>query len=182
LTRTLRQGWDTTSAGQSAVFVFAFRPSVRRRIFAAKSARAHTELIRVVSEGDFVDYSRFIPIEPSKHRARLAFAALGWRFTMFSGTWLPACRSRRFWWVFCNLTEEDIRVLLTDKGSSYRSTQFRATCLEMQLKHRRTKPYTPRTNGNAERFIQTALREWPMPNTGPTRAERCPPQTMERLL
>jgi transposase InsO family protein len=53
-----------------------------------------------------------------------------------------------------------IRALLTDNGSSYRSGKFRNACQNMQLKHRRTRPYTPRTNGKAERFIQTALREW----------------------
>ena len=53
-----------------------------------------------------------------------------------------------------------VRALLTDNGSSYRSTRFRLACQAMQIKHHRTKPYTPRTNGNAERFIQTALREW----------------------
>jgi len=53
-----------------------------------------------------------------------------------------------------------IKALLTDNGSSYRSSQFRQACLDRQLKHRRTRPYTPRTNGKAERFIQTALREW----------------------
>jgi transposase InsO family protein len=53
-----------------------------------------------------------------------------------------------------------VRALLTDNGSSYRSRQFRQACIQMQIKHRRTRPYTPRTNGKAERFIQTALREW----------------------
>jgi transposase InsO family protein len=53
-----------------------------------------------------------------------------------------------------------VRALLTDNGSAYRSHRFRAACAEMQLKHSRTRPYTPRTNGKAERFIQTALREW----------------------
>jgi transposase InsO family protein len=53
-----------------------------------------------------------------------------------------------------------IRALLTDNGASYRSLKFRQTCLQMAIKHARTKPYTPRTNGKAERFIQTAMREW----------------------
>ena len=53
-----------------------------------------------------------------------------------------------------------VRALLTDNGSSYRSAQFRQACQNMQIKHHRTRPYTPRTNGKAERFIQTALREW----------------------
>jgi transposase InsO family protein len=53
-----------------------------------------------------------------------------------------------------------IREVLTDNGVSYRSKIFAATCSELGLKHRRTRPYTPRTNGKAERFIQSALREW----------------------
>lgn len=50
--------------------------------------------------------------------------------------------------------------LLTDNGSAYRSKVFAKTCAELGLKHKFTRPYTPRTNGKAERFIQTALREW----------------------
>ncbi len=53
-----------------------------------------------------------------------------------------------------------IKTLLTDNGASYRSKQFRQACHKMQIGHHRTRPYTPRTNGKAERFIQTALREW----------------------
>jgi transposase InsO family protein len=53
-----------------------------------------------------------------------------------------------------------VRALLTDNGSSYRSQQFRMACQQLDISHRRTRPYTPRTNGKAERFIQTALREW----------------------
>ena len=53
-----------------------------------------------------------------------------------------------------------IREVLTDNGSGYRSRDFARTCHALGLKHRFTRPYTPRTNGKAERFIQTALREW----------------------
>src|SRR6266478_5323594 len=53
-----------------------------------------------------------------------------------------------------------IRALLTDNGSCYRAHQFRHACAQLSLRHRFTRPYTPRTNGKAERFIQTALREW----------------------
>jgi transposase InsO family protein len=53
-----------------------------------------------------------------------------------------------------------VRRILTDNGSGYISRSFRATCRGLQVVHRRTRPYTPRTNGKAERFIQTALREW----------------------
>jgi transposase InsO family protein len=49
---------------------------------------------------------------------------------------------------------------MTDNGSCYRSFAFRRACKLLRLRHVRTKPYTPRTNGKAERFIQTSLREW----------------------
>ena len=52
------------------------------------------------------------------------------------------------------------RAVLTDNGPAYRSHAFAAACRALGLKHRFTRPYTPRTNGKAERFIQTALREW----------------------
>lgn len=50
--------------------------------------------------------------------------------------------------------------VLSDNGGGYRSRVFRATCEQLGVRHRRTRPYTPRTNGKAERFIQTLLREW----------------------
>jgi transposase InsO family protein len=50
--------------------------------------------------------------------------------------------------------------VMTDNGSCYRSKLFRDACRDLGLRHIRTKPYTPKTNGKAERFIQTALREW----------------------
>jgi transposase InsO family protein len=52
------------------------------------------------------------------------------------------------------------KAILTDNGPAYRSRSMAAACGELGLKHRFTRPYTPRTNGKAERFIQTALREW----------------------
>ena len=50
--------------------------------------------------------------------------------------------------------------IMTDNGSCYRSKAFAQACQQLGLKHIRTRPYTPQTNGKAERFIQTALREW----------------------
>lgn len=50
--------------------------------------------------------------------------------------------------------------VMTDNGSCYRSRLWAKTCRELGIKHIRTKPYTPQTNGKAERFIQTAIREW----------------------
>jgi len=53
-----------------------------------------------------------------------------------------------------------IQRVMTDNGSCYRSRAFAKACKKLGLKHIRTKPYTPKTNGKAERFIQTSLREW----------------------
>ena len=50
--------------------------------------------------------------------------------------------------------------IMTDNGACYTSMAFAKVCKQLGIKHLRTKPYTPKTNGKAERFIQTALREW----------------------
>ena len=50
--------------------------------------------------------------------------------------------------------------VMSDNGSCYLSHAFRAFCRATGLAHLRTKPYTPRTNGKAERMVQTLLREW----------------------
>ena len=50
--------------------------------------------------------------------------------------------------------------IMSDNGSCYRSHLFRAATQRHRLRHLFTRPYTPRTNGKAERFIQTSLREW----------------------
>jgi len=50
--------------------------------------------------------------------------------------------------------------VMTDNGTGYRSKVFVQACLELSIKHVRTRPYTPKTNGKAERFVQTSLREW----------------------
>lgn len=50
--------------------------------------------------------------------------------------------------------------VMSDNGSCYKAKEFAKACKSLKLKHIRTKPYTPKTNGKAERFIQTALREW----------------------
>jgi transposase InsO family protein len=67
--------------------------------------------------------------------------------------------------------------VMTDNGSCYKAFAFRDACRDLGIKHIRTKPYTPRTNGKAERFIQTALREWAYAQAYPSserRAEQLP--------
>ena len=53
-----------------------------------------------------------------------------------------------------------IRAVLTDNGPAFRSKAFQRCCARLGLKHRFTRAYRPQTNGKAERFIQSALREW----------------------
>jgi transposase InsO family protein len=53
-----------------------------------------------------------------------------------------------------------VKRLLTDNGNAFRSKDFAQACAELNIKHRFTRPYRPQTNGKAERFIQSALREW----------------------
>ena len=62
--------------------------------------------------------------------------------------------------------------VMTDNGSCYRSRDFRGACRRLGLRHIRTRPYTPRTNGKAERFIQTALREWAYAHAYPNSERR----------
>jgi transposase InsO family protein len=62
--------------------------------------------------------------------------------------------------------------VMTDNGSCYRSKDFRKACNDLGLRHIRTRPYTPKTNGKAERFIQTALREWAYAQAYPTSDRR----------
>jgi transposase InsO family protein len=65
-----------------------------------------------------------------------------------------------------------VRRVLTDNGSCYRHWLFRRLLHAQRVKHRFTRPYTPRTNGKAERFIQTALREWAYARTYQNSLER----------
>ena len=62
--------------------------------------------------------------------------------------------------------------VMTDNGACYKSHAFRDACAELGLKHIRTKPYTPKTNGKAERFIQTSLREWAYAKAYPSSDDR----------
>jgi transposase InsO family protein len=62
--------------------------------------------------------------------------------------------------------------VMTDNGSCYKAFAFRDACRDLGLKHIRTKPYTPQTNGKAERFIKTALNEWAYARTYPNSDER----------
>jgi transposase InsO family protein len=70
--------------------------------------------------------------------------------------------------------DHGIRVqrLMTDNGSAYRSHAHAAVCRQLGIRHLFTRPYRPKTNGKAERFIQTMLREWAYNAAYPTSAAR----------
>jgi transposase InsO family protein len=66
----------------------------------------------------------------------------------------------------------DVKRIMTDNGVNYRARVVAALCAELRIRHIFTQPYRPRTNGKAERFIQTLLREWAYAATYPTSTDR----------
>jgi transposase InsO family protein len=71
-----------------------------------------------------------------------------------------------------------VRRVMSDNGSGYVSRCFRSACEALHVRHLRTRAYTPRTNGKAERFIQTLLREWAYAepyDTSPARRQKLRP-------
>jgi transposase InsO family protein len=88
-------------------------------------------------------------------RSRLAYAEV-----LPTAQWTDAVPflERAFTWFAAHGVRAE-RVM-TDNGSAYLARAFAAACARLGVRHLRTRPYTPRTNGKAERFIQTLLREW----------------------
>jgi transposase InsO family protein len=72
------------------------------------------------------------------------------------------------WFADCGIT---VARVLTDNGSAYRSQLFAET-LGTAIKHKRTRPYRPQTNGKAERFNRTLLEEWAYAQPYTSEAER----------
>ena len=72
--------------------------------------------------------------------------------------------------------------VMTDNGSSFRSFRYAKAVRRLKIKHLRTRPYTPKTNGKAERFVQTSLREWAYARAYNTSDERAadPPIRLRR--
>jgi transposase InsO family protein len=66
-----------------------------------------------------------------------------------------------------------IKAVYTDNAKAYRGRDFAAACVALGLAHHYTRPYTPRTNGKAERFIQTSLREWAYARAYANSSQRC---------
>jgi transposase InsO family protein len=98
--------------------------------------------------------AEFLHVAIDDH-SRLAFTAMYPDQTARSSTHLLAAAVA--WYEGLGI---GIRKLLTDNGPCYKANSFARSCRQLGLKHRRTRPYTPRTNGKAERFIKTAINEW----------------------
>jgi transposase InsO family protein len=103
-----------------------------------------------IDDASRLAYGEVLPDERKEHAVPFLERAVGW------------------------FADQGVRIerVVTDHGSAYRSRQWRAACGALALRHLRTKPHTPRTNGKAERFIQTGLREWAYARTYATSAER----------
>jgi len=65
-----------------------------------------------------------------------------------------------------------VQRVMTDNGVSFRSFRYAKALRRLTIKHLRTRPYTPKTNGKAERFVQTSLREWAYARAYATSDER----------
>jgi transposase InsO family protein len=106
---------------------------------AGRSVGAGWEFVHVcIDDASRIAFSRILPDERKESAVAFLIAAVA----------------------YYNSLGVSIHRVMTDNGSCYRSRAFKKACADLRLKHIRTRPYTPKTNGKAERFIQTALREW----------------------
>jgi transposase InsO family protein len=85
-----------------------------------------------------------------------------------------ATTTKFLWRALAWFRRHGIRVqrVMTDNGPNYICDRFARLCRSAGLRHLRIRPYTPRTNGKAERFIQTLLREWAYHRAYPTSRQR----------
>jgi transposase InsO family protein len=86
----------------------------------------------------------------------------------------PVCATAFLLRALAWFAEQGVAVerVMTDNGPAYVSKLWRRACRALELRHIRTRPYTPKTNGKAERFVQTSLREWAYVRTYQNSAER----------
>jgi transposase InsO family protein len=116
-----------------------------------KSRRAGWEFVHVcIDDNSRVAFSQVLPNERKESAVAFLKAAVAY---------------------YASLGVIVLRVM-TDNGSCYRSKDFRKACADLGLKHLRTRPYTPKTNGKAERFVQTSLRDWAYAKAYPSSDQR----------
>ena len=116
-----------------------------------RSKRAGWEFVHVcIDDASRIAFSQILPDEKKESAVAFLHAAIAY----YAGLGVTVTR------------------VMTDNGSCYRSRAFRQACKALGLRHIRTRPYTPKTNGKAERFIQTSLREWAYAQAYPTSDHR----------
>ena len=113
-----------------------FRPDGRRRGRSPGAGWAHVHV--AIDDHSRIAFAQILPDQTAASASAFLRAALAYY----------ACLGIQ------------VHALLSDNGHCYRSRAFRTLCTQLGLHQHFTRPYTPRTNGKAERFIQTALREW----------------------
>src|SRR5580698_3494270 len=145
-------GRDHPHRHQKAGQVQSDRPSGHRRPDRQSNTRGvgweHVHL--AIDDHSRLAYSEILPDEKRGSCLRFLFNAL--RFFRRLGV--------------------KVERVMTDNGSSFRSRRYAKALRRLKIKHLRTKPYTPRTNGKAERFVQTSLREWAYARAYNTSEER----------
>ena len=129
---------DTKKLGKIAPGIVGHRLTGNR---AVRGPRQHTgwEYLHVaIDDASRVAYAELLPDETAASAVAFLRRAVAW------------------------LASLGVRVerVMTDNAFCYTQRQYAEALAALQLRHKRTRPYTPRTNGKAERFIQTALREW----------------------
>ena len=118
---------------------------------AGRSYRAGWDFLHVcVDDASRLAYTEILPSERKEDTTAFLERALAW----------------------LNRHGVSVERVMTDNGSAYRSALFRQALQTAGARHVRTRPYTPRTNGKAERFIQTSLREWAYAKSYASSAER----------
>ena len=116
-----------------------------------RSRRAGWEFVHVcIDDASRIAFSQILPDEKKESAVAFLNAAVAY----YAGLGVTVTR------------------VMTDNGSCYRSRAFQSACKALGLRHIRTRPYTPKTNGKAERFIQTSLREWAYAQAYPTSDHR----------
>lgn len=89
-----------------------------------------------------------------------------------AATAIAVLRHAVSWFAIRGVTVERV---LSDNGSCYKSRAWRDACAELHLRHKRTRPYRPQTNGKVERFHRTMAREWALPGTTKMNSPDAPP-------
>ncbi len=116
-----------------------------------RTGRARGEHLHVaIDDRSRLAYTQLLPGERKEHATAFRNSSLAWFTSHGVG----------------------VERVMTDNGSACKSRCFAAACARHGLAHKRTRPYTPKTNGKAERFIQSSIREWAYAQAFTTSADR----------